>query len=559
MTVESAPESNPPRFDLLNDPWIPVIYHDTGSTASSGSQLEPRARELSLRAVFRDAPQVLTLSGEIPTQTFAILRLLLAILRRSIRDRSGRPTDVWKSLWTDDALPLAEIDQYLDDHKTRFNLFDPVAPFFQVADLRINKGASTLDVLIADVPNGHKYFTSRGGRHMEAITFAEAARWLVHAQAFDPSGIKSGADGDPRAKGGRGYPIGVAWTGQLGGIYWEGANLAETLILNTALAGLDDNPYPKEDKPAWERPPAGPTVRLDPEPSGPADLFTWQSRRIRLVAEEKAVTGVVLCNGDPLEPFNKQRFEPMTAWRFSQVQTKKSGRDRHYPLTHHVERGLWRSLASLLSQGQSKNDRGAPVQPGLVQWASRLVEDGKLDVTQLIRLHATGMEYVNNQAVVGEVVDDSLTFRVALLSSDPHLRMCALDAIKTAENSVGILASLAGDLALAAGGEPTLARSHARERGYFILESSYRRWLAGLASAADVELYDRNWQEAVRREVVRIARELIDTAGTPARVGRRIGDRYMDAARAEGRFFYLLRSALPAAFHRPVLGKEEKQ
>src|SRR5699024_2697574 len=64
----------------------------------------------------------------------------------------------------------------------------------------------------------------------------EAARWLVHCMAFDISGIKSGAVGDPRVKGGKGYPIGIGWSGWLGGLYFEGDTLFQTLMLNTVLS-----------------------------------------------------------------------------------------------------------------------------------------------------------------------------------------------------------------------------------------------------------------------------------------------------------------------------------
>ncbi|MGV7400563.1 type I-E CRISPR-associated protein Cse1/CasA, partial [Mycobacterium kansasii] len=87
------------------------------------------------------------------------------------------------------------------------DLFDPVAPFFQVAGLRTAKDdVFSLDRIVADVPNGEPLFTTRSGADLARMAPAEAARWLVHAHAFDPSGIKSGALGDDTVKGGKGYP-----------------------------------------------------------------------------------------------------------------------------------------------------------------------------------------------------------------------------------------------------------------------------------------------------------------------------------------------------------------
>src|SRR5947199_72580 len=112
-----------------------------------------------------------------------------------------------------------------------------------------------LSKLISDVPNGAPMFTTRIGGDL-SVPYAEAARWLVHCQAFDPSGIKAGAVGDDRVKGGKGYPIGVAWSGLLGGVLLEGRTLKETLLLNLIAADFDVcGRDPAVDLPVWERPP----------------------------------------------------------------------------------------------------------------------------------------------------------------------------------------------------------------------------------------------------------------------------------------------------------------
>ena len=196
------------RFDLLEQSWIQAV------------DLAGCACELSVREVLARAQEISCLSGELPTQSFAILRLLLAIVRRSLGHKPGTGAQTWGALWREDRLPMNDITAYLDRYRDRFDLFDPHAPFFHVPDLRSsNDEVEPLDKLIADVPNGEKYFTTRAGASVECIEFAEAARWLVHVQAFDPSGIKTGAVGDTRVKGGKGYPIGVAWTGCLGGVF----------------------------------------------------------------------------------------------------------------------------------------------------------------------------------------------------------------------------------------------------------------------------------------------------------------------------------------------------
>jgi CRISPR system Cascade subunit CasA len=80
----------------------------------------------------------------------------------------------------------------------------------------------------------------------------------------------------------------------------------------------------ERDRPVWERPPqtACEDVPGGREPYGPLDLYTWQSRRIRLFGDGDAITGVIVANGDQLRPQNRHDLEPMSAWRRSQAQEK---------------------------------------------------------------------------------------------------------------------------------------------------------------------------------------------------------------------------------------------
>jgi CRISPR system Cascade subunit CasA len=182
-------------FNLIDEPWIVALGRDG------------RERQESILGVFEHAPLFTTIGGEVPTQAFAITRLLLAFLHRALDGPEDQQD--WEQLWAADELPMAAIRAYADRVRPRFDLFDPVVPFFQVAGLRTAKGeVFGLDRIVADVPNGEPLFTTRSAANLARMGPAEAARWLVHVHAFDPSGIKSGAVGDATVKGGKGYPIG---------------------------------------------------------------------------------------------------------------------------------------------------------------------------------------------------------------------------------------------------------------------------------------------------------------------------------------------------------------
>lgn len=246
-------------YDLRSEPWVAV-------------RIDDRIEELSLREVFHRAGDIRALAGEIATQNAAILRLLLVIVRRAIPDERHGP-EAWGHLWAERLLPLAEIDAYLDAQGERFDLLSTSTPFLQCAGLTASK-TSGLVKLIAEVPAGEQYFTTRGGRGVTSLSYAEAARWLIHCHQFDVSGIKTGAVGDSRVKGGKGYPIGTGLAGRFGLVFVEGANLRETLLLNLVLPyrRFDDDP----DLPVWERPTLG--AGADPkhtQPAGTNDLVTW--------------------------------------------------------------------------------------------------------------------------------------------------------------------------------------------------------------------------------------------------------------------------------------------
>ena len=534
-------------FDLTERPWIPVRRRD-GSEA-----------ELSLTEVFEGADSgpngIRRIVGDLPTQEFALLRLLLAVLH----DALDGPADVgeWQELWEAEEPPVQQIRDYLGRHRDRFDLLHPKTPFMQVADLHTAKNEFfPLDRIVADVPNGAPFFTMRA-RGAQRLGFAEAARWLVHAHAYDPSGIKSGAVGDARVKNGKGYPQGVGWAGNLGGVFLEGRDLRETLLLNL-IAFDSDIRTDDQDRPAWALPPTGAAALRGAEqvyrPYGLRDLYTWQGRRIRLFADDDGVHGVLLCYGDPLDAPNQHHREPMTAWRRSPAQEKKLGKNQVYmPAEHDPARSAWRGLESLL-QGRAGRQRGEAAErmrPGVVEWAARLANDGALSEDHPVSVRTVGAKYGTQQSVIDEVTDDRVNMRITLLADrSAHLRQAAIDAAADADQAVFALGNLATGIARAAGLDAEAPRAQARDRGFGELDHLFRVWLAGLASDSSPQEERRKWQRQVRRTIASVGRELVDAAGERAWSGRIIetdkGDElWLTAGRAERRFHYELVTALP--------------
>lgn len=539
----------PPRssYDLLTEPWL-LVRTNVG------------VAEVGLLEAFQQAHGIRGLAGEIPTQEAACLRLLLAVLYRAVdtMDHDDMDTEAWRNLWRAGRLPFAQIRDYLAPHSERFDLLHPQTPFFQVADLRTpGGGTSGLGKLIAEVPDGHRFFTTRAGEDVSRLSYGEAARWLVHAQAYDYSGIKSGAVGDDRVKGGRGYPIGTGFAGTLGLLVAEGSTLAETLLLNLVLS-MDTS----RDRAPWEHPQLGAAIDdTHSQPLGPADAATWQARRVRLIHDGHAVTDAVLSNGDAIGPQNRRSVEPNSSWRYSEPQSKKFGGPTYMPLEHSPSRSLWRGLSATLgertTEAATKAGQKAFEPAALLEWLAILRRYAILETAWPMTLRAMGMAYGPQSASVSTLIDDRLVLPLAVLA-DPEVRECATAAVDRADAAVRALGRLAANLADASGrhllpGMDDGARDRAVEIGFGQLDRHYRRWIGTLRTEADIPERERAWQQTVRQVVERIAGELVVAAGTPAFIGRVVGGRLLTAPIAENFFSAALRKALPRAYPHPSL------
>ncbi len=498
-------------FNLLDEPWIKV------------RTLDGAVRELSLTDVFTEAHELRGLAGEIPTQDVAVLRLLEAVLLGVTRPRRPRSDDesveLWESWWRAGHFPV-EVCDYFQTHRERFDLLHDQTPFLQVAGLHTaSGGTSGLVKLIADVPDGHQYFTTRAGGGLESLSLAEATRWLVHCHAYDPAGIKTGAVDDDRVHAGKGYSMGYpAWAGNLGIILAEGANLFDTLMLNLPLllAKVDDVPV-------WERAALMPGVSTDhPMPTGPADLFTWPSRRVLLHVKGDRIVDVQISNGDRLGPQQQTGNEPMTSWRKSKNQSKGGG-DVYMPVTHSPDRRVWQGLAALLVSTDGASKR-APV----LDWLEKLRRAGVLPEDRTVFLRAVGIEYGPQASSIAGALDDGLQAHVAALIDQALVQM-AVDAAARAGTGVVALVNLASNLAVAAGGEPERPRTETFEFGYSLLDRPYRTWLAELDDPVTASLRLEHWGEQARRILLDAGTTLISDAGPAAVIGREVAQRGTDS------------------------------
>lgn len=522
-------------FSLIDDPWISVVDTD-------GNQ-----RTVGIREIFAGEVKVASLQGESPAQNFAIVRLLLAIFwrahSRESKVESGKTFNfaAWferlraqlKRSGRDEA-----VMDYLEQYRNRFELLDSPTPFMQVADLAVPSGEVKHVTTI--VPEAQEdYFTMRAGKARDSLSYGEAARWLVYAQAYDYSGIKSGAVGDSRVKDGKGSPIGTGWTGMTGGVLVVGENLLDTLILNTCSSALT-NP---QDKPVWERQPDGPDTREkvgeNAYPQGPSDLLTWQSRRIRLHTEGDRVTGVVLSNGDRIPDAGANVFgDPMTPYRYSTNKSKKN-LDIYYPATFSPQRTVWRALDALIvaeTDGGFSGKVKAPKRPQNLDNLANLSQyiDG---IPNVLNVDLVAVEYGSQSSSVASTYAAQMGMPlVLLLEQSGQLRQAVREAASaTSEAAIG-LGRFAANLLVAAGKEYEFTPMPT-DQVLAEMEPLFNAWLQNLADFApkivsgngdvaedSIVRLVRGWQSKVRQHIVSQALILLRGAGPKAMVGKIVTD-----------------------------------
>ena len=554
-------------FNLCYEPWIPVLY-------TSG-----KVQTVSLKQLFEDGGTIRKIHADDATTDVAILGVVTVVLFRAILADSGEyrelhnsPKSWIQSVRSGDPERLKFIFDYLEKYKNRFDLFDAERPFMQVADLHTSKGeVKPVSRLVLDSES--EYFSMRAEQALTSLSYAEAARYLVTVQAYDYSGIKSGAVGDPRVKGGKGYPLGVGWYGTTGKIIVHGENLIETLLycidyeqlLNVEKVKGKNRKLALQDKPVWESESpdtAAPRAYKDGDPTkykdepapaaGMCEILTWQSRRVRLFPEKGRVTGVLISNGDKWLDRNTYT-DPLTAYRFSKNQSTQTN-PVWMPKAHSAERTLWRGVDALLMRldsSQMKQDKPAPV--------IRQISSGKyFPAGAKANVQLVGMVYGNQSAVIEGTIDESLSIELALLTEQgARISTTVRENIQITMDAAIALGQYAGNLLRAAGKEYEF-RPSVTESILHRMEDEFRSWLTDLSVSDDVSTQAAKWQSKVRRILEDEADQLAVSAGPKAAIGIIYDEQLYNTAKARRQFGGRLYKLLNLAYSSTLTEKKEE-
>lgn len=302
-----------PHFNLLDKPFIPVVYTDN----TEGT--------LSLKGVFAEAHRVKYLDYDSDVYSTAVIRLLLAVMYRAYnteyltRDKEDLMS-LHRYLSNSEKFD-GTIEEYLEGWRDRFDLFSDTYPFYQTVGLvKADKKEPyrKIRTKIAEVPKDEKFFfTDRSRQEAETIDFAEAANLLIYLQNYDVQGIHGDVLND------NGKPLYhkneyssvepvvnkkekdlYQLTPELAVMqtfYLEGETLYDTLVRNFATYDVYRGTFfvgNESDSAQWEEPAEnfsrkGKYVKFV---GGVADLFTLRNRGLTLktTPDGRRVEGIVV-------------------------------------------------------------------------------------------------------------------------------------------------------------------------------------------------------------------------------------------------------------------------
>lgn len=527
------------EFNLLDEPWIRV------------AALSLEQKEVSLTEALVHAHEYRSLSGEIPTQDAAVLRVLLAAAltifyrydadgkRRDLAEEEDEDVeDVddeedgggtgcsavlrrWRNYWAQGKLPEGAVREYLETWRERFWLFHPETPFWQVKDLQCAQygtdyGAECLFGNIKESNNvrTRHHFSMTGGEELKCLEYGEAARWLVHLNAYAVN-VKT----DKKAPG-PGAPVGVGRLGQLGLVLVNGENLFQLLLLNLCALNPGKELW-AEPKPVWEQ-----SVRAEQGCQRSSydnlpELYTLQSRRIFLKREKGAgVTGFRAIGGD-FYLLEDDFQEPMTIWKPKKTD-KKTERQSFIPQTHDPAVHVWREFPTLLGSNHSTGAGGGKNvhNPGVVQWIQELYRNRLLPADFLLTFRMVGMAYGDQMSYTyGDCVNDSLCMSADLLAGLGKVwRRYISDQVekcqKVASEAMGHAANKLNQLLYGSGSAKSGIRDALVSQYYFSIDSPFREWLAGIKPKSDSgEEKQAEWEKQSYYYARKTVEDYVDTMG----------------------------------------------
>ena len=306
-----------PSFNVLDEPWIPVVSPD-GTKALLG-----------IRETLRRAPGLREISAVSPLEEFSVYRFLSVFLVDALRPR--RPSAITKLL-KQGRFDMEQIEGYIslcESEGVSFDLFDEKRPFMQSAYVKEwDKEPKPISAIDCTLPSGNNHLHFEHAQaETNAVPVDKAARLLLTVQQFCTAGAQ-------------GYPSGVNASPPYFGVV-KGGNLFEILAYTFLPMQMTDIPF-DEPPVIWRS--AAPVMQKEAvgQTSWLRGMF-FPARRVCLIPpkEDALVKGVYLSQGENF--VNKEAWtDPFVTYRM--LDTGRA------PLRPKGEKPVWRSMYEIVGR-----------------------------------------------------------------------------------------------------------------------------------------------------------------------------------------------------------------
>ena len=521
-----------PRYNLLDEKWIQVASKDT-------------VEKVSIKELFANAAKYKELAGDMKTQDFAVMRVMLAILHTvfSRFDSKGDPYEffevdeksflqigeleendledyedalyqTWIDIWNAKEFPKV-VYEYLEKWRERFFLYDDKYPFFQVTKEVIEKDAAgggefygkNINRLVSESNNKQAYFSPKDESYKEYIVDDELARWLITLQGYIGTSDKK--------KVGSAKTYSKGWLYDLGGVYLQGNNLFETLMLNFVIAHNENNNLLKMQKPCWEAETIEKNIELyfHNGIDNIASLYTAWCREIFIdpnrTKEDKFVCFIAKL---PEIEHSDAFLEPMTVWKYNDTGEYK---DKYRPRKHDANKSMWRNFGLLTGVGEGTR------KPGVIEWLNKLCDISESEELgfnkENITLCAVCMLDDGNAtswAPIDEVEDTlNLKERVLVDTGDNGWIIRINKTISDTKAIIDtVLKRFIFDLLEIRNMEKSDVSKYV-EQFYFRIDLSFRNWIESIDIDNDKDTKEIEWQNVLKKAMKEYVDELVSNAG----------------------------------------------
>ena len=521
-----------PRYNLLDEKWIQVASKDA-------------VEKISIKELFAGAAKYKELAGDMKTQDFAVMRVMLAILHTvfsrfdsngdshgffevdkekflqtgelkesDLEDYEDALYQTWVAIWNAKEFPKV-VEEYLEKWRERFFLYDDKYPFFQVTKEVIEKDAAgggefygkNINRLVSESNNKQAYFSPKDESYKEYIVDDELARWLITLQGYIGTSDKK--------KVGSAKTYSKGWLYDLGGVYLQGNNLFETLMLNFVIAHNENNNLLKTQKPCWE----AETIEKNVEYyfhngiDNIASLYTAWCREIFIdpnrTKEDKFVCFIAKL---PEIEHSNAFLEPMTVWKYNDTGEYK---DKYRPRKHDANKSMWRNFGLLTGVGEGTR------KPGVIEWLNKLGDISESEELgfnkENIKLCAVCMLDDGNAtswAPIDEVEDTlNLKERVLIDTGDNGWIVRINKTITDTKASIDrTLKIFIKDLLDIRNMEKSDASKYI-EQFYFRIDLSFRNWIESIDIDNDKDTKEVEWQGILKKAIKEYVDELVSSSG----------------------------------------------